>query len=102
MGKHLSIEEKLNAETEFAENKEKIKELKAQIKTLKYRNERLLDCIYYKHRSKYQGLYGINGLCYALFKKRCRELDPDERRMYNRIKKAEERRRKTHLKRSRG
>lgn len=44
MGGHLTYEEKLNAETELQENKAKIKLLRAEINTLKYKNHRQRVC----------------------------------------------------------
>lgn len=91
MSKHLSIEEKLNAENELAENIEKIKQLKDQIKLLMYRNNKLRRHIYSRKRSKYNGLYGIDGVCYTLFGKKAIDLDIEEKREYNRLMKAKER-----------
>lgn len=93
MGKHLTIEEKLNAENELLKNREKIKQLREEINKLKYRNDRL---IYYLHNKKY-GRSKHKGLCYAqckmykMYGKKKSDLTPEELREYNKIKQIEHR-----------
>ena len=83
MGKHLSIEEKLNAENELKENMAKIKELRNEIKKINYRNGRLRNYLAFKNRSKHQGMFGIDGICYKMFGKKSCELTVEERRKYD-------------------
>ena len=97
MGKHLTIEEKLNAENEVKENLEKIKELKNEIHKIKRRNERLRNHIYFKTRSKHNGLYGIDGVCYKMFGKKRSDLTVQERRMYDNQTKAIRTRKKNEI-----
>lgn len=93
MDKHLTIEEKLNAEIELKENREKIKQLREEINKLKYRNQRLL---YFLNNRKYHGgKHG--GLCYAesdtykKYGKKKNELTKEELKEYNRLKQREHR-----------
>ena len=94
MGKHLTIQEKLNAPVEFQENKQRIAELYKEIAILRYRQERLRCFLEKSKFSKHKGLYGINGFCYKKFEKRVNDLTPAQRRKYNRIKTKESRARK--------
>lgn len=94
MGKHLSIAEKLNAENEFYENKIKMKWLREQLNILKYRNTRLERYISNSRRSKYSGLYAMNGVCYKLYGKKYKELNLEERKEYLRLKTKESKERR--------
>lgn len=91
MGKHLTIEEKKNAEKEVAENRRAIKELKQKIYCLKARNKRLLNHIYTKNKSKYGGLYAQNSVCQAIFGMAFRSLSPEQKKEYYKIMKEKER-----------
>ena len=70
MGKHLTIEEKLNAENELKENRLVMKWLRQRINEIKYRNSKLENYLGNKKNSKYEGLYGIEGSCYKMFGKK--------------------------------
>ena len=96
MGKHLSIEEKLNAENELKENSFKIKQLREEINALKYRNKKLTYFLEASRKSKHKGLYGIDGTCYKMFSKRYRELNVEEEREYNKIMKRKSRQKLGH------
>ena len=98
MGKHLSIEEKLNAGNEYEENLKKIKQIKdgvskvqeeakKQILRLKARNRKLKIFLDHSKKSKYGGIYAINGVCYKLFGKKRSELTNEEETEYNKIMK---------------
>lgn len=87
MGKHLTVQEKLNAENELKENRAKIKELRNQINAIKYRNKKLENYLELRRHSKYNGLFSQNGLCYQLYNKKASELTIEERREYNAITK---------------
>lgn len=87
MGKHLTIEEKLNAENELKENRAKIKLLQQEINGLKYRNKKLLYYLENRKNSKYKGLFSENGLCYKLYGKKAIEMTVEERREYDAITK---------------
>lgn len=109
MGKHLTIAEKLNAEKEILENKQKIKKLRKERRILKYyhsgddrvlelgeeiaflqkRNNRLMAYLWYAKQSKHNGLYGIDGLCHKMFGKRFRALTFEEKQLYFRAKEKE-------------
>lgn len=91
MGKHLTIQEKLNAKTEFEQNKEKIKELLKTVNDLRYRNNKLRKFIYNSKRSRHNGLCYENGYCYQKYGKEVRRLNNEELKEYNRIKKRESR-----------
>ena len=103
----------IETENAIKENKEKIKLLKFQIKDLKKtcgnfvseeiknkkqeikilieRNNVLTGRLNYYKRSKYGGEYFANGRMFALFGKRNKDLTVEEKRLYNKIKKAESR-----------
>ena len=87
MGKHLTVEEKLNAENELKFNKQLIKLLREQIRNLQCRNEKLKYCIQHKNYNKHCGLYGVNSICYKLYGKKASELTVKERREYDAIAK---------------
>ena len=87
MGKHLTIEEKLNAENELKENRLVMKWLRQRINEIKYRNSKLENYLVNKKNSKHEGLYGIDGSCYKLFGKKFRDLTVEQRREYHRITK---------------
>jgi hypothetical protein len=87
MGKHLGVEEKLNAENELKENRAKIKLLQKEINGLKYRNKKLLYYLENRKNSKYKGLYSADGLCYKLYGKKASEMTREERREYDFIAK---------------
>lgn len=89
MGKHLTYEEKLNAENERNENRLIMKWLREQLNALKYRNERLTYYLKHRDKSKHNGLYGIDGTCNMMFGKRFRDLTAEEKREYNRVKQRE-------------
>ena len=107
MGKHLSVEEKLNAENEYAQNleiiydiKDEIRESKdkaykqelwAEVRELRKRNDKLRNHIYARKHSKHNGMYGINGICYTMFGKKACELNKEERSEYNKVMKARQR-----------
>lgn len=113
MGKHLSVEEKLNAENEYVQNleiiydiKDKIRETKdfaykqelwVKVKEIRKRNKKLLNHIYSRRHSKHNSMYGINGICYNMFGKKACELKKEELREYNKIMKARQRERKGNL-----
>lgn len=110
MGKHLSVDEKLNAKNEYLNNldiiddiKMEIKNsknieynqmLKTEIKEIRKRNKKLLNHIYSSRYSKHSGLYGINGICYTMFGKKTCELTKEERTEYNKVMKARQRAKK--------
>ena len=85
MGKHLTYEEKLNAENELKFNRQLITVFREQINKLQYRNERLKNFLEKKKFSEHNGMYGINGLCYKLYGKKADELNIRERREYDAI-----------------
>jgi hypothetical protein len=103
MGKHLSINEKLNAQNELIKNRKEIlylrkeikdlvnnikkEELVLKIQTLKNRNKKLKNHILYSKKSVHNGKYGINGICYNLFGKKTCELNKEELSIYNKIMK---------------
>ena len=95
MGKHLTIEEKLNAENELKENRLIMKWLREQLNAFKYRNARLTNYLEYKDKSKHEGLYGIDGSCYKMFGKKFRDLTVEEKREYHRVTKQNRRKTKT-------
>lgn len=113
MAKHLSIEEKLNAQNEYYQNleiiydiKDKIREAKdfaykqelwVKVREIRKRNKKLLNHIYSRRHSKHNGMYGINGICYNMFGKKSCELNKEERTEYNKIMKARHRQRKGNL-----
>lgn len=88
MGKHLSVKEKLNAENELKENNAKIKNLRNQINQLMYRNTKLRNHLASRKRSKHNGMFGIDGVCYKMFGKKACELSVEERRKYDNYTKA--------------
>ena len=91
MGKHLTVQEKLNAKTEFTQNKEKIKELLKTVKDLRYRNNKLRKFINNSKRYQYNGLCYENGYCYQKYGKKVWQLNNEELKEYNKIKKRESR-----------
>lgn len=98
MGKHLSVEEKLNAQNEYSENLKKIemlkleyiekeKENKIKIKELQLRNRKLKTFLENRKKSPYGGLYPLNGICYKMFGKKREDLTPKEATEYTRAMK---------------
>lgn len=115
MGKHLSVEEKLNATKEMEEIKAKIPQLRLKRGQLKYlyrrqyservkaeyqsrieeisreicglllRKRKLNNFLRNTKDSKYGGNYSKHGVCYRLFKKKSRELTIEETREYDRF-----------------
>lgn len=83
MGKHLTLEEKLNAENELKENRFIMSWLRQQMANFKYRNKKLENYLKQRKYSKYNGIYGIDGGCYKMFGKKFRELTVEERREYH-------------------
>ena len=83
MGKHLTIEEKLNADNELQQNRIIMKWLRKQLNAFKYRNHKLENYLHHKNKSKHNGLYGINGSCYTMFGKKFKDLTIEERRAYH-------------------
>ena len=88
MTKHLTIPEKLNAENELKDNVAKIKALRNEIKLLNRRNQRLRNHLYSRYRSKHNGMFGIDGLCFKMFEKKAKDLTVEERRQYDNTAKA--------------
>lgn len=88
MTKHLTIKEKLNAEKELEKNINRIKELRNEIHEINKRNRRLRNHLYSRKRSKHNSMYGIDGVCYKLFRKKACELSVEERRKYDNCTKA--------------
>ena len=117
MGKHLSVEEKLNAAEELRTIKAKVLELRLERGRLKYflknkysepkraefeariveinqeicelqlRNGKLVRYLYNAKKSKYQGLHSVNGVCFKLFGKKRSELTDKEKSEYNKFMK---------------
>ena len=58
----LTVEKKLNAEKELEDNIKKISELR---------------------KSKYKGMHNATSMCYAMFRKKYKELTKAERKLYN-------------------
>lgn len=115
MGKHLSVEEKLNAPKEMEEIKAKIPQLRLERGKLKYlvrrkysdglKDEyesrikeindemRLLNSKKVKldnylrntKKSKYEGNYSRESVCYKVFGKKRSELSQEESRIYDRV-----------------
>lgn len=115
MGKHLSIEEKLNAPEEFAQLKIKLAELRLERGQLKYslrqkycepfkeqlgarlvevnqkihsltlRKTKLEYFLEAKKKSKYDGLHAAQGVCYKMFGKKARDMSIEEKRQYERV-----------------
>ena len=112
MKEWLTIEERLNANSEYLEIKNLLLELRKKRKYYKSikcydrveilnieicdkqkRREKLYRFINNSRKSKYGGLYGINGDIYQMFGKLRKELTKEELREYMRIKKSESRKR---------
>ena len=121
MGKHLSVEEKLNAPKEMEKIKAKIPQLRLERGKLKYlsrrqysepvrakykirideinqeiyklllRKTQLDNFLRNKKDSKYGGNYSKGGVCYKLFKKKKSELTIEEARKYDRFMRAKAR-----------
>lgn len=91
MGKHLTIEEKKNAEVELRINREFIKLIKKYTKQIiaeiQKRNIRLENFLQNKKYSEHCGMYGMNGLCYKLYGKKADELNMREKREYEAVAK---------------
>ena len=94
MGKHLTIEEKMNAENELKMNRNFIKLLRQQINEIKKRNAKLENFLDHKKYSEHCGMYGIDGLCYKLYGKKASELNQREKREYEAIARVLRERRK--------
>ena len=82
MGKHLTIEEKVNAVELKAELEKKIKDMRAEIKGLMYKKHRLTEYIRYSKTSKYAGKYFRETFCYKKFGKQWNELSEKERHIF--------------------
>lgn len=91
MSKHLSIEEKHNALTEFNNNKETIRKLRQEIRNISKRNIRLYNYLKNIQKSNYNGLFYETSDTYKMFKKPRTELAPDELKQYNKLKQQESR-----------
>lgn len=88
MSKWLTIEERANAKTEKAENKEKIRVLRQEIVKLQQRNKRLTNAINNKNYKKMRE----NSCIYKMFNgKKAKDLTKKERQEYNRLKQEEHR-----------
>ena len=124
MAKHLSVEEKINAEEEFKRNKEEITYLRKHRKSLIYlsqrkrfannkdnllrgaeesmekirqlqtRNKKLQSVIYWRSKSPYKGLFSARGECYKMFGKTKSELTVEECREYDKFMRAKLRKKK--------
>lgn len=72
----LTVEKKLNAEKELEDNIKKISELRK-------RNSVLKNYIRHAKKSKYKGMHNATSMCYAMFRKKYKELTKAERKLYN-------------------
>jgi hypothetical protein len=116
MAQHLTIQEKNNAEIKHNTNKLLIKELISERQELKYKsqrknsttnylgqintiteqinlikqeNKRLKTYLCGKKRSKYDGKFAERGKLNEMFGKKYKELLPEQKREYNRLKRNE-------------
>lgn len=109
--KHLSAEEKLNANDLRLKNKQRIKELREELRKarcqckddeyinkarqeiaeLHKKNYKLKQFISRQKRSTYSGMFEVYGECYKMFGKKRKELTPEEQTIYNSYMKAKAR-----------